>query len=94
MLCRANEVHVRLGLMFKMKKEFVNSLKHFSLAKSDSSPCTFSPLEIRFHTAHLYEVCCQHEEATAQYSSLLAETSLPKQLQADIYRQVSKFTLK
>ena len=44
---RANEVHLRLGLIFKMKNDFDTSLKHFTLAKNDSSPCSFTPLEIR-----------------------------------------------
>ena len=46
-LFRANEVHLRLGLIFKMKNDFDTSLKHFTLAKNDSSPCSFTPLEIR-----------------------------------------------
>ena len=44
---RANEVHLRLGLIYKMKNDFDTSLKHFTLAKNDSSPCSFTPLEIR-----------------------------------------------
>ena len=88
LLFRANEVHLRLGLIFKMKNDFDTSLKHFSLAKSDSSACSFTPLEIRFHMAHLHEVCGKHTEAKGQYTILLEEPSLPTQLKADIYRQM------
>lgn len=42
---RANEVHLRLGLMFKANNEFESSLKHLQLAISDSAPSTFSKLE-------------------------------------------------
>ena len=33
-----------------MKNDFDTSLKHFTLAKNDSSPCTFTPLEIRWRS--------------------------------------------
>lgn len=39
---RANEVHLRLGLMFKVNGDYGASLKHLQLAYCDSSPCTFS----------------------------------------------------
>ena len=71
-----------------MKNDFETSLKHFGLAKSDSSSCTFTQLEIRFHMAHLHEVCGKHTEAKAQYTVLLEEPTLPQQLKADIYRQM------
>jgi len=71
-----------------MKNDFDTSLKHFSLAKSDSSACSFTQLEIRFHMAHLHEVCGKHTEAKGQYTILLEEPSLPTQLKADIYRQM------
>ena len=43
---------------------------------------------IRFHIAHLYEVCGRHPEAKGQYTVLLEEPHLPTQLKADIYRQM------
>lgn len=42
---RANEVHLRLGLMFKVNNDFESALKHLQLALLDSAPCTFSKLE-------------------------------------------------
>lgn len=47
---RANEVHLRLGLMFKANNEYESSLKHLQLAISDSAPCTFSKLESEYTT--------------------------------------------
>lgn len=42
---RANEIHLRLGLMFKVNNNWDASLKHLQLALLDSSPSTFSKLE-------------------------------------------------
>ena len=39
---RANEVHLRLGQMFKVNSDFDSSLKHYQLALIDNSPCTLS----------------------------------------------------
>uniref|UniRef100_A0A2K6LVS3 [histone H3]-trimethyl-L-lysine(27) demethylase n=1 Tax=Rhinopithecus bieti TaxID=61621 RepID=A0A2K6LVS3_RHIBE len=53
--CRAKEIHLRLGLMFKVNTDYESSLKHFQLALVDCNPCTLSNAEIQFHIAHLYE---------------------------------------
>lgn len=45
---RANEVHLRLGLMLKVNGDYEQSLKHLQLAYSDSSPCTFGKLESEY----------------------------------------------
>lgn len=45
---RANEIHLRLGLMFKVNNDWDASLKHLQLALLDSSPSTFSKLESKF----------------------------------------------
>lgn len=42
---RANEVHLRLGLMFKVNNDWESALKHLQLALIDASPCTFSKIE-------------------------------------------------
>ena len=85
---RANEVHLRLGVIAKMKNDFQTSLKHFYLAQHDSAVCSFSALEIRFHMAHLHEICGKQTEAAAQYQALLEDKALGGQLKADIYRQL------
>jgi tetratricopeptide (TPR) repeat protein len=46
---RANEVHVRLGFMFKVIGDYEKSLKHYNLALLDqSSSCTFTTAESEF----------------------------------------------
>jgi len=45
---RANEVHLRLGLIFKINSDLESSLKHLQLALIDSSMSTFSKLESKF----------------------------------------------
>jgi hypothetical protein len=42
---RANEVHLRLGLMFKVNNDWDAALKHLQLSHIDASPSTFSKLE-------------------------------------------------
>lgn len=42
---RTNEVHLRLGVMHKIGKQYELSLKHFQMALIDSAPCTFTKLE-------------------------------------------------
>uniref|UniRef100_A0A1B0DDE7 Uncharacterized protein n=1 Tax=Phlebotomus papatasi TaxID=29031 RepID=A0A1B0DDE7_PHLPP len=86
---RANEVHLRLGLMFKVNGDYETALKHLQLAYLDSSsPTLSSKLEIRFHIAHLYEVQSKHKAAKVAYEQLLNEKQLTPQLKADIYRQI------
>lgn len=43
--CRANEVHLRLGLIFKATGELESSVKHFQLTLIDSAPCSLSQHE-------------------------------------------------
>uniref|UniRef100_A0A182VTR3 JmjC domain-containing protein n=1 Tax=Anopheles minimus TaxID=112268 RepID=A0A182VTR3_9DIPT len=85
---RANEVHLRLGLMLKVNGDYEQSLKHLQLALNDSSTCTLAQLEIRFHIAHLYEVQNKYKSAKEAYERLLANKQLTASLKADIYRQL------
>ncbi|CAB0012703.1 unnamed protein product [Nesidiocoris tenuis] len=85
---RANEVHLRLGLMFKVNNDWESALKHLQAALSDSSPCTFTKIEIKFHIAHLYEVQGKYKVAKDSYEQLLKEKELPTNLKADICRQL------
>ncbi|CAL8079056.1 unnamed protein product [Calicophoron daubneyi] len=68
---KAKELHIRLGYVYKLRKNFDRSLRHFRQALSDSSPGTFSKIEIRFHIAHLFEVCGRIKQAKAEYHQLL-----------------------
>lgn len=45
---RANEVHLRLGLMFKVNNDWESALKHLQLALIDASQCTFTKIESKF----------------------------------------------
>ncbi|XP_050076516.1 histone demethylase UTY [Anopheles maculipalpis] len=85
---RANEVHLRLGLMLKVNGDYEQSLKHLQLALNDSSTCTLGQLDIRFHIAHLYEVQNKYKTAKEAYERLLANKQLTASLKADIYRQL------
>uniref|UniRef100_A0A3Q1FV53 [histone H3]-trimethyl-L-lysine(27) demethylase n=1 Tax=Acanthochromis polyacanthus TaxID=80966 RepID=A0A3Q1FV53_9TELE len=52
---RVKEIHLRLGLMFKVNTDYESSLKHFQLALIDSNLCTLSKAEtiFPFFIAHL-----------------------------------------
>uniref|UniRef100_A0A8C2X5F6 [histone H3]-trimethyl-L-lysine(27) demethylase n=1 Tax=Cyclopterus lumpus TaxID=8103 RepID=A0A8C2X5F6_CYCLU len=64
---RAKEIHLRLGLMFKVNTDYESSLKHFQLALIDSNPCTLSKAESKYRAAkEAYESLLQTEELPAQ----------------------------
>ncbi|XP_055386671.1 lysine-specific demethylase 6A [Condylostylus longicornis] len=74
--------------MFKVFGWFESSLKHLQTALVDTSPCTFTKLQIRFHIAHLYEVQNKHKAAKEAYEQLLSEKELTPQLKALLFRQL------
>ena len=82
---RANEVHLRLGLMFKSLNNFDASLKHFQLALLDSSPCSLSKVEIQFHIAHLFEMQAKYELAKEAYRAIIAAPGEYNSLSFDVY---------
>uniref|UniRef100_A0A668ACD4 [histone H3]-trimethyl-L-lysine(27) demethylase n=1 Tax=Myripristis murdjan TaxID=586833 RepID=A0A668ACD4_9TELE len=73
---RAKEIHLRLGLMFKVNTDYESSLKHFQLALIDSNPCTLSKAESKYRAA---------KEA---YESLLQTEDLPAQVKATTLQQL------
>ncbi|KAJ4924248.1 hypothetical protein JOQ06_000488 [Pogonophryne albipinna] len=85
---RAKEIHLRLGLMFKVNTDYESSLKHFQLALIDSNPCTLSKAEIQFHIAHLYEIQKRYRAAKEAYESLLQAEDLPAQVKATTLQQL------
>ncbi|XP_066543036.1 lysine-specific demethylase 6A isoform X4 [Hoplias malabaricus] len=85
---RAKEIHLRLGLMFKVNTDFESSMKHFHLALIDSTPCTLSKAEIQFHIAHLYEIQKKYRAAKEAYESLLQTDHLPAQVKATTLQQL------
>uniref|UniRef100_A0A671XTI9 [histone H3]-trimethyl-L-lysine(27) demethylase n=1 Tax=Sparus aurata TaxID=8175 RepID=A0A671XTI9_SPAAU len=69
---RAKEIHLRLGLMFKVNTDYESSLKHFQLALIDSNLCTLS----------------KAETAKEAYESLLQTENLPVQVKATTLQQL------
>ncbi|XP_062941239.1 lysine-specific demethylase 6A-like isoform X3 [Cynocephalus volans] len=86
--CRAKEIHLRLGLMFKVNTDYESSLKHFQLALIDCNPCTLSSAEIQFHIAHLYETQRMYHSAKEAYEQLLQMEHLPAQVKATVLQQL------
>ncbi|XP_074070237.1 lysine-specific demethylase 6A isoform X4 [Macrotis lagotis] len=86
--CRAKEIHLRLGLMFKVNTDYESSLKHFQLALVDCNPCTLSNAEIQFHIAHLYETQRKYHSAKEAYEQLLQTENLPAQVKATVLQQL------
>ncbi|XP_045395013.1 histone demethylase UTY isoform X2 [Lemur catta] len=86
--CRAKEIHLRLGLMFKVNTDYDSSLKHFQLALIDCNPCTLSSAEIQFHIAHLYETQRKYHSAKQAYEQLLQTENLPAQVKATVLQQL------
>ena len=86
---KANEVHLRLGIMAKVNSDFEISLKHFNMALADvSAEASFSHKEIKFHIAHVHEVRGESHKAKEYYEDLLKETELSNNLKADVFRQL------
>ncbi|XP_070146035.1 lysine-specific demethylase 6A isoform X10 [Ovis canadensis] len=86
--CRAKEIHLRLGLMFKVNTDYESSLKHFQLALVDCNPCTLSNAEIKFHIAHLYETQRKYHSAKEAYEQLLQTENLSAQVKATVLQQL------
>ncbi|XP_038172879.1 lysine-specific demethylase 6A isoform X18 [Arvicola amphibius] len=86
--CRAKEIHLRLGLMFKVNTDYESSLKHFHLALVDCNPCTLSNAEIQFHIAHLYETQRKYHSAKEAYEQLLQTDNLSAQVKATVLQQL------
>ncbi|XP_051030958.1 histone demethylase UTY isoform X2 [Phodopus roborovskii] len=86
--CRAKEIHLRLGFMFKVNTDYESSLKHFQLALIDCNTCTLSSVEIQFHIAHLYETQRKYHFAKEAYEQLLQIESLPSQVKATVLQQL------
>ncbi|KAM5220936.1 lysine-specific demethylase 6A isoform 11-T11 [Ctenodactylus gundi] len=86
--CRAKEIHLRLGLMFKVNTDYDSSLKHFQLALVDCNPCTLSNAEIQFHIAHLYETQRKYHSAKEAYEQLLQTEHLSAQVKATVLQQL------
>uniref|UniRef100_A0A8B9MGB8 [histone H3]-trimethyl-L-lysine(27) demethylase n=1 Tax=Accipiter nisus TaxID=211598 RepID=A0A8B9MGB8_9AVES len=74
---RAKEIHLRLGLMFKVNTDYESSLKHFQLALIDCNPCTFVSIYFR-----------KYHSAKEAYEQLLQIENLPAQVKATVLQQL------
>uniref|UniRef100_A0AAR2KDP0 [histone H3]-trimethyl-L-lysine(27) demethylase n=1 Tax=Pygocentrus nattereri TaxID=42514 RepID=A0AAR2KDP0_PYGNA len=81
---RAKEIHLRLGLMFKVNTDFESSLKHFQLALIDSTPCTLSKAESKYNEHNTKK----YRAAKEAYESLLQTENLPTQVKATTLQQL------
>ncbi|CAK9297124.1 unnamed protein product [Gordionus sp. m RMFG-2023] len=70
---RANEIHLRLGILYKIRGNLKYSLKHFQLALIDeANALSTSHAQIYFHVAHLLE-CRGYVKLSKQlYEKLLS----------------------
>ncbi|XP_067031974.1 lysine-specific demethylase 6A-like isoform X1 [Acropora muricata] len=84
----SNEVHLRLAIIFKAQGSCEASVKHFQMALMDSSPCSLSKVEIRFHLGHLYEMQNKCEVAQEMYENIIEMPNVPNNIRADAYKQL------
>uniref|UniRef100_A0A3Q3VV90 [histone H3]-trimethyl-L-lysine(27) demethylase n=1 Tax=Mola mola TaxID=94237 RepID=A0A3Q3VV90_MOLML len=80
---RAKEIHLRLGLMFKVNTDYESSLKvnlnDVYLAQKKL---------VQFHIAHLYEIQKKYRAAKEAYESLLQTENLPAKVKATTLQQL------
>jgi histone demethylase len=75
--------------MFKVIGDYERSLKHYQLSLIDQrTNCSFSPLEVKFHIAHLYEIQNNYKKAKEGYEQVLGDSKLTIELKADVCRQL------
>uniref|UniRef100_A0A674HYI4 [histone H3]-trimethyl-L-lysine(27) demethylase n=1 Tax=Terrapene triunguis TaxID=2587831 RepID=A0A674HYI4_9SAUR len=83
--CRAKEIHLRLGLMFKVNTDYESSLKvGFKILKF----CLAIIANFIFHIAHLYEIQRKYHSAKEAYEQLLQTENLPVQVKATVLQQL------
>ncbi|NXD67339.1 KDM6A demethylase, partial [Eolophus roseicapillus] len=88
--CRAKEIHLRLGLMFKVNTDYESSLKHFQLALIDCNPCTLSNAESNFmiNLFTFFLLQRKYHSAKEAYEQLLQIENLPAQVKATVLQQL------
>uniref|UniRef100_A0A3P8RWF1 [histone H3]-trimethyl-L-lysine(27) demethylase n=1 Tax=Amphiprion percula TaxID=161767 RepID=A0A3P8RWF1_AMPPE len=85
---RAKEIHLRLGLMFKVNTDYESSLKHFQLALIDSNPCTLSKAESKPCFLYIFHDTKRYRASKEAYESLLQTEDLPAQVKATTLQQL------
>ncbi|XP_022796403.1 lysine-specific demethylase 6A-like [Stylophora pistillata] len=84
----SNEVHLRLGIILKEQGSCEASIKHFQMALMDSSPCSLSKVEIRFHLGHLFEMQNKCDLAQEMYETIIESPNTPNAVRANAYKQL------
>uniref|UniRef100_A0AAY5F1G2 [histone H3]-trimethyl-L-lysine(27) demethylase n=1 Tax=Electrophorus electricus TaxID=8005 RepID=A0AAY5F1G2_ELEEL len=84
---RAKEVHLRLGLMFKVNTDYESSLKVRKRGDLLLRLANVRLLPVQFHIAHLYEIQ-RYRAAKEAYESLLQTENLPTQVKAASLQQL------
>ncbi|XP_038051116.1 lysine-specific demethylase 6A-like isoform X2 [Patiria miniata] len=74
--------------MFKVNSDYESSLKHYQLALIDSSPCSLTKAEIKFHIAHLHEIQGKFQTSVEAYEEILSFIPLPDTVKANSLRQL------
>ncbi|KAK3699393.1 hypothetical protein QZH41_018548 [Actinostola sp. cb2023] len=82
----SNEVHLRLGIIYKAQNNHEASIKHFHMALMDSNPCSLSKEEIHFHLGHLFEMQNKCQEAQEMYETIINSPGLPNTVKANAYK--------
>ncbi|XP_028401681.1 lysine-specific demethylase 6A-like isoform X3 [Dendronephthya gigantea] len=85
---RSNEIHLKLGMMFKMQGNYDASMKHFHQALLDSHPCSLSKFEIQFHIGHLYEMQNKCQNARETYEAVAQSENVTNDVKSNVYKQL------
>ncbi|XP_042910327.1 histone demethylase UTY isoform X3 [Parasteatoda tepidariorum] len=85
---RSNEIHLRLGCMFKVLEDYESSYKQFQLVLADSNICSLSKTEVCYHIAHLFEVQGKHKAAKETYEQILEQKELSPVVRAEASKQL------
>ncbi|XP_062589237.1 lysine-specific demethylase 6A-like [Saccostrea cucullata] len=85
---RANEVHIRLGLIHKTLHNHDASIKHFRQALNDSNKCSLSKAQIRLHIAHLLEIQGKYKQAKEAYEHFESPDVSEPQVKATALKQL------
>uniref|UniRef100_A0A3P8UNR5 [histone H3]-trimethyl-L-lysine(27) demethylase n=1 Tax=Cynoglossus semilaevis TaxID=244447 RepID=A0A3P8UNR5_CYNSE len=80
---KAKEIHLRLGLIFKVNTDYESSLKHLRLALIHSGPCTLSKATSKFFFVHK-----KYKAAKEAYESVLQTENLPAHVKATTLQQL------
>jgi len=86
---RRNDVHLRLGLIYKQLGDYSLALKHFQRALNDTtSSCCLSRSELSYLIGFIHEQQGHLTEAENQYEKLIQQDLMPTKLDGKILRQL------